>query len=192
MMLMKSKREIIKDCAARLFRKKGYKATSMRDIAQEVGMEAASLYNHISSKQEIFQELLLNMARLFTEGMEEIDGSSHKSIIKLEKLISMHVRFAIEHTDSISLITNEWVHLDEEPHREFTSLRDQYEKQFENIIKQCIEDGDFSPVDPEIALFSILSTLRWLYSWYSKQKNINPVELEKEMIHCLVDGLRNK
>ena len=41
-------------------------------------MEAASLYNHISSKQEIFQELLLNMARLFTEGMEEIDGSSHK------------------------------------------------------------------------------------------------------------------
>ncbi len=192
MMLMKSKREIIKDCAARLFRKKGYKATSMRDIAQEVGMEAASLYNHISSKQEIFQELLMSMARLFTQGMADINSSSHRSIVKLEKLISMHVRFAIDYTDSISLITNEWVHLEGEALQEFTQLRDQYEKQFELIIEDCIKDGDFSPIDPEIALFSILSTLRWLYSWYSRQKNINAVELEKEMIHCLIDGLRKR
>ena len=188
--MTKSKREIIKECAAQLFRKKGYKATSMRDLAQSVGMEAASLYNHISSKQEIFQELLLTMADMFTVGMEEINNSSHTAITKIEKLISMHVRFAIDHTDSISLITHEWVHLEDEARENFIRLRDSYEHKFEQIIKDCITEGTFTKVDPEIALFSILSTLRWLYSWYSKNRNHNPVELEKEMIHCLIDGLR--
>lgn len=175
-----------------LFRKKGYKATSMRDIAQEVGMEAASLYNHIKSKQELFQELLLHMAHLFTKGMDEINGSSYTPIIKLERLISMHVKFAVDYTDSISLITNEWVHLEGQSYDEFLELRDTYEKKFENIIKDCVEQGYFSPVNTEIALFSILSTLRWLYSWYSRNKNMNPVELEKEFIHCLLDGLKKK
>jgi len=189
---MKSKRENIKECAAKLFRKKGYKATSMRDIAQEVGVEAASLYNHIKSKQELFQELLLQMANLFTKGMDEINESSYTPLIKLEKLISMHVKFAVEYTDSISLITHEWVHLEGTPLDEFTALRDTYEKKFEDIIKDCITEGYFSPVNSEIALFSILSTLRWLYSWYTKQNNLNPVELEKEFIHCLLDGLKKK
>ncbi|MEL7147902.1 MAG: TetR/AcrR family transcriptional regulator [Bacteroidota bacterium] len=189
---MKSKREHIKECAAHLFRKKGYKATSVRDIAQHVGMEAASLYNHIKSKQEILSELLLEMAHLFTKGMEAIDSSSYTPIIKLERLISMHVKFAVEHTDSISLITNEWVHLEGHTYQEFVDLRDTYERKFEQIIKDCVDQGYFAPVNTEIALFSILSTLRWLYSWYTKNKNMNPVELEKEFIHCLLDGLKKK
>ncbi|MGB3468916.1 MAG: TetR/AcrR family transcriptional regulator [Cyclobacteriaceae bacterium] len=189
---MKSRKEYIKECAARLFREKGYKATSMRDIAQVVGMEAASLYNHIKSKQELFQEMLLHMAHLFTKGMDEISDSSYTPLIKLEKLISMHVKFAVEYTDSISLITNEWVHLEGDAKSEFSELRDTYEKKFEQIIKDCVSEGYFAPVNTEIALFSILSTLRWLYSWYSKNKNMNPVELEKEFIHCLLDGLKKK
>ena len=71
-----TKKEVIKQHAARLFRLKGYKATSMRDIAQEVGMEAASLYNHISNKQEILAELMMHIAELFTDGMENIQKSS--------------------------------------------------------------------------------------------------------------------
>ncbi len=187
---MKPKRELIKEKAARLFRKKGYKATSMRDIAQEVGMEAASLYNHISSKQDLFSDLLLTMANLFTEGMAEVNDKEIPAIEKLEKLIRMHVSFAIDYTDSISLITHEWVHLEGEALEDFVTKRDAYEKKFEKIIDKCIDEGTFRKVDTEIALFSILSTLRWLYSWYSKKKNLRPKELEDEMITCLLDGLK--
>jgi len=71
-----TKKEIIKKEAARLFRLKGYKATSMRDIAQEVGMEAASLYNHIANKQELLSETMMYIAEIFTAGMEDILQSS--------------------------------------------------------------------------------------------------------------------
>ncbi|MFT4973632.1 MAG: AcrR family transcriptional regulator, partial [Saprospiraceae bacterium] len=65
---MKSRKEEIKSAAARLFRKKGYSATSMRDIATAVGIKAASIYNHFKGKQELLQMLLMNIAYLFEKG----------------------------------------------------------------------------------------------------------------------------
>ena len=187
---VKSKKELIKDTAARLFRKKGFSATSMRDIASEVGMEAASLYNHIRSKQEILQELLMFLAEKFTFAIDDIDKAQIAPEKKIEKLVELHVRLTVEHTDPIALITSEWVHLKTPQLDDFIRLRNDYEQKFLRIIEECIDAGVFHPVNPEIALFSILSTLRWLYAWYSKNDQYSQVELEQQMIHCLVHGLK--
>ncbi|MEO0468115.1 MAG: TetR/AcrR family transcriptional regulator [Bacteroidota bacterium] len=187
-----TKREQIKAVAARMFREKGYRATSMRDIATGVGMKAASLYNHIEHKQEILAELLMHIARLFTKGMEDVQNSSFAPLEKMERLIQLHIRLTVEHPDSISIITSEWVHLEEDTLNVYKELRDTYEQQFKSIIEACVAEGSFAQVDTEIAMFSILSTLRWLYAWYGKQREINPLELEKQMIHCLLDGLKSR
>mgnify|MGYP003624987822 CR=1 FL=1 len=67
-----TRKEEIVDVASQLFKDRGYSAVSMRDIAQEIGMKAASLYNHIESKQEILSLLILELARNFTSGMAEV------------------------------------------------------------------------------------------------------------------------
>ena len=187
---MKSKRQQIKDHAARLFRKRGYKATNMRDLAEAVGVKAASLYNHISNKEELLQELLMDMARLCTESMANVQASSLGPVEKLERLIADYVRYTVEHTDATSLLTGEWVHLDEKPKQEFLSLRDNYEDGFRQILTDCMATGHFNKIDVDIALFSTLSTLRWLYSWYSKHRAINLLELETQITKMLIDGLR--
>ena len=185
----KSRRTEILECAARLFREKGYKATSMRDIAKAVGIQGASLYNHIKSKEELLIELLMFIANLFTKEMNEINKSSLPPVDKIKRLIGLHVRYTAEHTDAISIITSEWIHLEKSVLPEYLRLRADYEKKFEKIIAESIKEGSFEKVNPKIALFSILSTLRWLYSWYSNQKDINPIELEQQMVHCLLTGL---
>ncbi len=187
---MKSKRQQIKDQAAYLFRKRGYKATNMRDLAEAVGVKAASLYNHISNKEELLQELLMDMAKLFTKSMADVQSSSLKPVEKLERLIADYVHYTVEHTDAISLLTGEWVHLDEKPKQEFLTLRDNYEDGFRQILTECIATGQFNKIDVDIALFSTLSTLRWLYSWYSKHKDFNQLELERQITGMLIDGLR--
>ncbi len=184
-----SKKEEIKQRAARLFRLKGYKATSMRDIAQEVGMEAASLYNHISNKQEILAELMMHIAEIFTEGMNNIQASSLSPREKMERLIALHIRYTMEKPNAIAIITSEWVHLEEPNHKSYLLLRSAYEQNIQSIIEMGIEQKQFAPVDSKIASFSILSTLRWLYSWHHQQGNINPVELEQKMVQCLLDGI---
>ena len=75
------KAEII-SVAGVLFKEKGYNAVSMRDIAQELGIKAASLYNHIKSKQEILAIIMMSIAEEFTSGMQTIVKSDLNTIEK--------------------------------------------------------------------------------------------------------------
>lgn len=181
-----SRKEQIKKVAAYQFRKRGYKATSMRDIATEMGMEAPSLYNHISGKQQILSELLMMIANAFTDGMKEIKSAPLANIDKLERLIKLHVDITIDHTDAVSLLTNEWVHMEGDMANKYSKLKDDYEKEFRKILELCISEGELKKVNVDLAVFSILSTLRWLYSWYSKNPKVNRIELEQQMVNLLV------
>jgi len=188
--IQKTKKEIIKEKASYLFRKRGYAATSMQDIAQAMDMKAASLYNHISSKQEILQELLMGIAEAFTQGMEDILSSSLDAQSKLEALVSLHVQLTLQNSDSIALITGEWVHLSDPELTQYKEQRSIYEHRFLSILNVCQEEGLIeSKINIELALYSILSSLHWLYSWHHKHPDISRIELEHQLKNILLKGL---
>ncbi len=177
------------DVAARLFRKKGFVATSMQDISSQLAIKPASLYNHIHSKQDILQSLLLSKAQKFIEGMQEITKSSLNPLEKLQKVISLHVRLTIEHTDEISLMVGEWRHLELDSKEQYVKARNNYDRSFRKILKACVRDGYLKDLPVGVMLFSILSTLRHLYSWYDRHRSISSIELEKQLYQSLVAGL---
>ncbi|MFK7924111.1 MAG: TetR/AcrR family transcriptional regulator [Bacteroidia bacterium] len=185
-----SRRTELLQKAANLFRKKGYAATSIRDIAKEMEMKSPSLYNHIKSKEEILQVLLLSMAQLYVKGMDDVLSSPLNAIQQLERIIADHIRITIEHTNAVSLIPSDWVHLDGDSKTDFLKMRDDYDRNFRDVFQRCIDENYLQTLDVEIATFSILSTLRWLFSWYSRNTSVNPVLLETELIRNLIGGLR--
>ena len=188
-MKLDRKTEILQT-AARLFRQRGYQATSVKDIAHAIGIEAPSLYNHIGSKHETLKVLLLDVAEQFVSGIEEVHSSSFSGIIKLEKAIVHYVHLSYQRPDAISLITGEWVHLEESDRNRYLRLRDKYEDVFRKIYRQARREGNVKDVNEDIAIFSILSTLRWIYSWISKNKSFNKVELERQLVVSLLEGIR--
>lgn len=186
-----TRKESIKKACSGLFREKGYAGTSMQDIAAVMGMKAASLYNHISSKHEILHELLLEGANLFVSGMNEIKKSSLSPIEKLEKIISQHIQLAIKHTDLMALMAVEWRHLDSSAKEQFLVARNDYEADLMSILEEAQRQGALKVADLDIASFSILTTLQRFYAWYDKHSDHNSLDLEKTMIQCLLDGIRN-
>jgi hypothetical protein len=132
------------------------------------------------------------MAHRFTKVMIAVIESSMSPVEKLERLIVQHVRLTVEHPDSIALITSEWVHLEEPEKEQYMLMRNEYEEQFRKILKDCMDEGHFEKINVDIALFSTLSTLRWLYSWYGKHRDISPEDLEQQLTHILIDGMRKK
>lgn len=186
----KSKRQIIDEKAAFLFRKKGYTATSMQDIAEAVNIKAASLYNHIKSKQELLSNMLITIAEEFSSGMDDIKNSSLSEFQKLDALVDLHVQMTLKYSDSISLITGEWVHLGEPILMRYKKLRTRYENDFLQILNSCKQRGHISKeINLDLALYSILSSLHWLYSWHNKNKSTSKIELEHQLKQILLKGI---
>src|ERR1700729_1354032 len=85
-----TKKEVIIEKASRLFREKGFGAASMRDLAEHVGVEAASLYNHIQSKSEILQAICFRVANEFLTNLEAVEAS-HKFTLKKWRRLSAYI-----------------------------------------------------------------------------------------------------
>jgi AcrR family transcriptional regulator len=185
----KSKRQIIFEAAAQLFRDKGYSATSMRDLAQKVNLKASSLYNHIGSKEEILSSICFSNAKRFRDGMQQVEQMPGSPIDKVRMLIRLHVEVATEDLTSVTAFNDEWRHLSEPLLTEFKAMRKDYENRFQRIIESGIQSGAFRALDSFTVLYTILSSIRWLHDWYRPNRQISPEELYEQMTTLLLKGL---
>lgn len=183
-----TRKEEIVQTAEMLFKKKGYSAVTMRDIAQAMGIKAASLYNHIQSKQQILSEIIIAIGEEFTEGMEEIVVAELSSVEKLEQIIQLHMRITMKNPSRMATMNNDWMHLEEQLDY-YLSLRRNYEESFRQILTKGVEDGELKEINPEIILFSILSTLRSLYLWIPKREEIIKENLLGKLSDVLLNGI---
>jgi len=184
-----TRKEEIITVASRLFKEKGFSAVSVRDIAQEMGMKAASLYNHINSKQEILSSLIIKLAKDFTDGMGAVLEEESSPLAKIEALIRLHIDITVNQSEALAALNNDWMHLQGQDLMDFVQMREEYEENFRKIIKQGIALGQLQPHHPEVILFSILSTLRTLYLWYQKRGKLDVNILKKDMVAVLLKGI---
>jgi len=176
--------------AAAMFREKGFSATSMRDLAEAVGIEAASLYNHIQSKSEILQEIVTRIGNDCKTHLESLEDSNLTSLKKIESLIRFHVQMMLNRFDDYYVMINEWIHLSEPYLTEFTTQRRAYVQKMEGIIGRGIRNKEMRPVMPYVAMLSILSSVRGLEFWHRSNKKISPDYLEENMVNFLINGLK--
>jgi len=173
--------------AAKLFKEKGYSAVTMRDIASEMGIKAASLYNHINSKQDILKTIVISIAEDFTNGMQDIIISDKSNISKLKDIVSLHVKLASNNINGMAALNNDWMHLEDQLDY-YLKLRSDYENNFFQIINRGIENGEIKKSNPEIIMFSMLTTLRSLYLWIPKKETLNAKELADNLSQVLIEG----
>lgn len=184
------KKQVILEAAAALFRDRGYAATSMRDLAKAVHLQASSLYNHISSKQEILADICFQNAHRFLDGLDKIEKENTNALTKIEVLLKLHLTIAIEDVTSITSFNDEWRHL-EEPHlSKFIELRKKYENRFKLIIEEGIKEGVFKDINSTIALNTLLSSIRWVYDWYKPDGKQSIEEVAFVVNDLLLGGLK--
>lgn len=185
-----SKKELILRKAAAMFREKGFAATSMRDLAESVGIEAASLYNHIRSKNEILEAICFDVANRFNTNMELIESGNHKSITKVETLLRFHIQQMIENYEEVYVSDREWKHLEDPYLSNFQTQRRNYRKKFAAIIEEGIQKGEIRKIDAPTAVLIVLHAVSGIESWHRSKAKISAQELEDNMVMIMIDGLR--
>lgn len=187
-----SRKEQIIRAAEKLFRDKGFEGTSMRDIASSVDIEAASLYSHIKSKDEILETICFRMADILIAAIDEVNDQYFNAEEKLRSAIKNHVNIIAGNMESASVFLREWRHLTPPKHKEFVDLRKRYEEGFTKILVNGEHENVLNAPDKKFAVLTILSALNWIVEWYNPKGKMTPDEIAEHLADFILTGLRTK
>lgn len=175
--------------AALLFRERGYKAASMRELAGRLGVEAPSLYNHVPSKADMLKEICFRTAHAYLSQLSVIEKAKEPYHEKLRSVIRLHIKMTTGDAAAAFVAANEWRHLPEPSLREFAGMRQDYEERVAAMIRKGIRKGELRRLDPQVTLYTILSAVRWVEQWYKPGRSIATARLEENIITILMNGV---
>ena len=166
-----SRRQAIEDVASDLFRERGYAATSIRDIARALSVQGASLYAHVTSKEDVLWGIVDRAAGRFEAAAEraEHDAQARRPgdpAEALAALVRAHVDVLTGHVDEAGVFVHEWRALGPERRAGILARRDAYEARFRRRIEEGIAIGAFAMTDQAIATSALLSALNGVATWY--------------------------
>jgi AcrR family transcriptional regulator len=171
-----SRRRAIEDVASTLFHERGYAATSVRDIARALDIRGASLYAHVTSKEDVLWSIVDRAASMFERAADRaMTAMTHRSPAdRLSALVRAHVEAIAADPELASVFVSEWRHLSEARKAAILVRRDAYEGRFRDVIVQGMATGDFGSTDPGLAASFILTALNGLATWYRPDGRLKP------------------
>jgi len=184
-----SRKDQIETVATALFKERGFAATSMRDLANEVGIEAASIYSHVRSKEELLQSICFKMAQDFFEVLEKLDSKELSFGQRLREIITAHVLIITRNVAASVVFQQEWRHLSEPYLSHFLELREQYEQRIRDIISEGAEKGEFVTSDARFVTRTLLSSLNWIPQWYQLDGFLSPADIARNIADLFLNGL---
>ena len=170
-MVETTRRQAIEDAASALFHAQGYSGTSVRDIARAVDIQGASLYAHVTSKQDVLWSIVERTADRFEAAADAIDAADPGAVtfgrgVYLIALVRAHVGVVTDDIGRASVFVHEWRALQGHRREEIARRRDAYEGRFRTVIGDGVRTGAFHAVDPVVTSAYILTALNGLVSWY--------------------------
>ena len=175
--------------AEKLFSRKGYLATSVRDLANELDIEAASLYSHVKSKEELLWTIADRSAKAFFDSVLPLTQQSLPVKEKLTQMIIAHVQVIADHIEASAVFFREWKHLGEEKRAAYSKTRAEYEQAWRDVVKKGMEEGTFAAYDEGFSARIILSAINSTHTWYQADGPKKPREIGQDLASFLLNGL---
>ncbi len=178
------------DVAARLFREKGYRSTSVAQIGEALGMNKASLYYYVGSKEDIARQLILRAARRlrYVSSSPDIDQLPPEEA--LAKLVREHCSVIMDYPNEMGLLIQQRRFVEPRALGEITERERLYIAHVRNVIARGIADGAFRRIDPGVATQMILDTINGLLRWYRRKGSLSRDEAIEEVCGFVVAGIR--
>jgi AcrR family transcriptional regulator len=175
--------------ATRLFRARGFHATSMQDLGQALAMNRGSLYHYIAAKDDLLWTILTRAFDRLEARVLPILGSDASPVERLRGAIHEHLRVAADHADELSLIQIELRSLSAERRAAMLTRRDAYEALWRGAIEDGIRDGSLRAFDVRLAGIGILSACNWFTQWYRPDGDLTVDEVAERFCDLFLAGL---
>ena len=158
--------EAIRKAGVRLIFEHGYEAMSLRQLAAEVGIQPGSLYNHISTKQELLFDLIQDHINELLRALDLALKGKERPLEKLRAFVAFHVTYHMTKKREVFIANSELRSLEPKNYEAIVALRGAYEQRLAGILAQGVSDGTFEIADVQVATFAIIALLTGLCTWY--------------------------
>ncbi|MES5483232.1 TetR/AcrR family transcriptional regulator [Bradyrhizobium sp. INPA03-11B] len=158
--------EAIRKAGVRLIFEHGYEAMSLRQLAAEVGIQAGSLYNHISTKQDLLFDLVQDHINDLLRELDQALEGKADPVERLRAFVAFHVTYHMTRKREVFIANSELRSLDAKNYDAVVALRGAYEQRLAQILTDGASEGVFEVVDIQVATFAILALLTGLCTWY--------------------------
>lgn len=187
---MEDRKRTIYDTAVRLFKTQGYHATSVKEIADAVGLQKGSLYHYMSGKEDLLFEIARTAIGAYLADLEVVNRAGGSGREMLSHLIRRHVERVTRDTDTITVLLREAQSLSAKARSEIHGLTSRYTDGLVTIVSAGVEDGSLSFADPALASLAILGALNWMTQWYVSGGRLTPCRIADLLDTLVLDGLR--
>jgi AcrR family transcriptional regulator len=185
---MATRRTELRREAARLFAERGYHGTSIGDLAEALGVQKATLYAYIQSKQDLLYETMREGADAFHAALDAIPEQL-PAVEKIQLALRGHLRVVAEQLDVATVFVQEWRYLEGERRDEIVAERRRYEERIRALFREGRELGELrTDLDDGTAALLMLSAANWAYTWLQAGRDTD--ELADRFFALLIDGMR--
>lgn len=175
--------------AVKLFEQKGYHATSVQDIADEVGLQKGSLYHYIHSKEDLLLQIAHQAISDFNQRLEKILAADIPAREKLVQAVENHLSVCISNLQTTTVLLREAFSLGEDQHQIIQELTDKYLTLWTQILTEGRDRGEFVVPHPKMTALALLGSCNWVYRWYRTSGSLSAADLAKVFSELYLDGL---
>ncbi|MCG6880993.1 MAG: TetR/AcrR family transcriptional regulator [Deltaproteobacteria bacterium] len=175
--------------ATRLFARKGYHNTSMREIARDLGMNQSSLYHYFAGKEEILYTLINDAMDDALGTLEEICKSDLSPHGKLNQVLSFYTNYYAGDQDRLRLLVNEQGNLGKEYRQVLIRKERRYVRLIQSILKDLADEGRMKTIPPSVATFAFFGMVHYTIKWYDKNGPVKSGELADYFLEIFTEGI---
>jgi AcrR family transcriptional regulator len=183
------RRRAIEDVASDLFRARGYAATSVRDIARALDIQGASLYAHVTSKEDVLWAIVDRAAANFEAAADAAEAGAADAgdpAATIAALVRAHVRVITDDVHAAAVFVHEWRALGPDRRDSILARRDHYERRYRAAIAEGMATGAFALTDVDLAAIAILSMLNGIPTWYDPAGRLPPERLADQLVDLVL------
>ena len=186
-----NRKEEILVVAAELFARKGFEATSTREIGDAAGILSGSLYHHFKSKEEMLHELLKRFVDKLVPLYEKVVSAEGSAADTLKRLVMAGLMVSVENSKELTVIMHERKFINRNP--EFSYVNDvmqDVERIWFGVLQEGVRSGDFrDDLDLNLVLRIIMDMISSTISWFTPSSRYSVEQVAASQLEVLFRGI---
>lgn len=184
------RREQIVRVATKVFAEKGYRASTIQDLARELDVTSAAFYYYFDSKQELLVEIVMRpMELLVNQAANILQRSYEYEIERIRDLVHGHIGLIVSERALFTVLLRERVELAPDAAIALRKSEDVYYDQIKNAIEACIESGEVAFPSPRLAALGLIGMMSWVLRWHDPARALSDVEIAESFYALFLGGV---